>query len=244
MAKFCPNCGNEMVDEAEMCVKCGTIVGGKTNKKVTSDNNTKSTNENGGKKKELPTWAIVLIVLGGIGLLIVIVIAIFAIIGINALKKVDPDKIKDKIDDYIEENTSSTYGTINDTLSDGEFKFTLTGAYTYDSIGEGYIIDTPEDGKEYLLFFLDVENISDEDEYISYYDFKGYADDVSCDNVSLFNDVNGVKDLSADLASGKKAQGFVAFEVPKDWQTFELHYKKIFGDKSLVFKVVSPNEGA
>ena len=27
MAKFCPNCGNEMVDEAAMCVKCGTMVG-------------------------------------------------------------------------------------------------------------------------------------------------------------------------------------------------------------------------
>ena len=30
----------------------------------------------------------------------------------------------------------------------------------YDSIGDGYLIDTPDEGKEYLLFFFDVENIS------------------------------------------------------------------------------------
>ena len=36
MAKFCPNCGSEMIDEAAMCVKCGTMVG---------ENNTNKNNE-------------------------------------------------------------------------------------------------------------------------------------------------------------------------------------------------------
>ena len=54
-----------------------------------------------------------MIVLGGLGLLVVIAIIVFAVIGINALKKVDPNEIKDKLNDYIEENTDSTlYGTI------------------------------------------------------------------------------------------------------------------------------------
>ena len=37
-------------------------------------------------------------------LLVVIAIIVFAVIGINALKKVDSNEIKDKLNDYIEEN--------------------------------------------------------------------------------------------------------------------------------------------
>ena len=108
MAKFCPNCGSEMVDEAAMCVKCGTMVG----ENNTNKNNEEKPTASGEKKKGLPAWAIVLIVLGGLGLLVVIAIIVFAVIGINALKKVDPNEIKDKLNDYIEENTDSTlYGT-------------------------------------------------------------------------------------------------------------------------------------
>lgn len=240
MAKFCPNCGNEMIDEAAMCVKCGTVVEGNN----TNKNNESNPVTNGEKKKGLPAWAIVLIVLGSIGLLVILVIAVFAIIGINALKKVDVDEVKNKIENYIEENTDSTlYGTIGDTLTDDEFKITLTGAYMYDSIGDGSLVDTPADGKEYLLFFFDVENISNEDEFISYYDFDGYVDNVSCDTIIIFNDVDGTKNLSVNLASGKKAQGFVAFEVNKDWKDFEIRYKQIFSDKSLIFKVTN-SEGA
>ena len=51
MAKFCANCGNELPENAAMCVKCGTMVNGSGNNK-------------GNKKKGLPTWAIVLIVVG------------------------------------------------------------------------------------------------------------------------------------------------------------------------------------
>lgn len=241
MAKFCSNCGNEMLDEAEMCVKCGTIVGGKASKNV----NTKPAGGNTEKKKGLPAWAIVLIVLGGICLLVVIAIVVFAIIGVNAIKKINPDDIKENFNNYIEEKKESTlYGTIDDTLSTDKFKLTLTGAYMYNTIGTGYFIDTPAEGKEYLLFFFDVENISDEDEFISYYDFDGYVDDVSVKTKIIFNDVDGIKNLSVDLASGKKAQGFVAFEIDKDWQKFEIHYKEIFDDTSLVFKVVNSNEGA
>lgn len=240
MAKFCPNCGNEIVDEAAMCVKCGTMVG----ENNTNKNNEEKSTASGEKKKGLPAWAIVLIVLGGLGLLVVIAIIVFAVIGINALKKVDSNEIKDKLNDYIEENTDSTlYGTIGDTLTDGSLSLTLTGAYKYDSIGEGYFVNTPAEGKEYLVLFFDIENISDEDEFISYYDFDGYVDDVACDTTIIFNDVDGIKNLSANLASGKKAQGFVAFEVDKDWKDFEISYKQIFSDKSLIFKVTN-SEGA
>lgn len=244
MAKFCPNCGNEMVDEAVMCVKCGTMVGNVKKENTTSNTNTNT--NNGGKKKGLPTWAIVLIVVGCVVLVPLIILAV-GYIGYKSFENVDKDEIKDDFNDYIEENTGgySSVGTIGDTLTGEDIKITLTGAYMYDSIGDGYLIDTPSEGKEYLLFFFDVENISDDNRYISYYDFNGYADDVETSITIIFNDVDGIKNLSSNLAPGKRAKGFVAFEVDKLWKEFEIHYKEnLWEENTLIFKVNNSNEDA
>lgn len=48
MAKFCSNCGNEMLDEAVMCVKCGTMVGNAKKENTTSNTNTNTNTGNGG----------------------------------------------------------------------------------------------------------------------------------------------------------------------------------------------------
>ena len=244
MAKFCSNCGNEMLDEAVMCVKCGTMVGNVKKENTTSNTNTNT--NNGGKKKGLPTWAIVLIVVGCVVLIPLIILAV-GYMGYKSFENVDMDEIKDDVSDYLEEskNKYSSVGTIGDTLTGEDIRITLTGAYMYDSIGDGYLIDTPDEGKEYLLFFFDVENISDDNKYISYYDFDGYVDDVDVSTATLFNDVDGIKNLSSDLAPGKKAKGFVAFEVDKTWNEFEIHYKEnIWENNTLIFKVINSNEDA
>lgn len=239
MAKFCANCGNELADEAAMCVKCGTMVSGGTN----TNTNTSTVSNTTGKKKGLPTWAIVLIIVGCVILIPIIIFVVFAIIGYNAIKDAGSE-VEDKINDYIQENTGSDVtGTIGDALSDGEMKLTLTGAYMYDRIGEGYLVNTPKDGKEYLLFFFDVENISSEEQFISYFDFDGYVDDVSINTTTIFGSVDDKETLSATIATGKKASGFVAFEVDKTWEEFELHYDNNAWDNSgdLIFKVVNSN---
>ena len=224
MAKFCINCGNELPENAAMCVKCGTMVNGSGNNK-------------GNKKKGLPTWAIVLIVVSCVIILPILVLVVIGIIGINYAEKNDVD-IKDYVDNLV-----TARGTIGDTLTDESLSLTLTEAYKYDSIGEGYFVNTPAEGKEYLVLFFDIENISTESEYVSYYDFEGYVDDVACDITGILGDIEGISDLATDLAPSKKAQGFVAFEVNKNWENFEIHYKEFLGDKTLVFKV-SNIEGA
>lgn len=47
MAKFCPNCGNELTDDAAMCVKCGKVL---NSSNVSSNNNS---NNNVGKKSNV-----------------------------------------------------------------------------------------------------------------------------------------------------------------------------------------------
>lgn len=221
MAKFCANCGNELPENAAMCVKCGTMVNGSGNNK-------------GNKKKGLPTWAIVLIVVGCVIILPILVLVILSIIGINYAEKNGVD-IKDYVDNLV-----TARGTIGDTLTDNELKITLNNALTYSEI-EGVLSGTPDDGKEYLVFFFTVENIGDEDTYISTYDFDGYVDDTAIDESVILGTIDGYEEIGGNLAVGKKANGYLAFEVNTNWKKFDVHYKNDYLDSSdsMVFEVVN-----
>lgn len=221
MAKFCANCGNELPENTAMCVKCGTMVNGSGNNK-------------GNKKKGLPTWAIVLIVVGCVIILPILVLVVIGIIGINYAEKNDVD-IKDYVDNLV-----TARGTIGDTLTDNELKITLNNALTYSEI-EGVLSGTPDDGKEYLVFFFTVENIGDEDTYISTYDFDGYVDDTAIDESFILGKIDGYDEIGGNLAVGKKANGYLAFEVNTNWKKFDVHYKNDYLDSSdsMVFEVVN-----
>lgn len=221
MAKFCINCGNELPENAAMCVNCGTMVNGSGNSK-------------GNKKKGLPVWAIVLIVVGCVIILPILVLVILSIIGINYAEKNGVD-IKDYVDNLV-----TARGTIGDTLTDNELKITLNNALTYSEI-EGVISGTPDDGKEYLVFFFTVENIGDDDTYISTYDFDGYVDDTAIDESVILGKIDGYDEIGGNLAVGKKANGYLAFEVNTNWKKFDVHYKNDYLDSSdsMVFEVVN-----
>ena len=221
MAKFCINCGNELPENAAMCVNCGTMVNGSGNNK-------------GNKKKGLPTWAIVLIVVGCVIILPILILVILSIVGINYAEKNGID-----IKNYVE-NITTARGTIGDTLTDNELKITLNNALTYSEI-EGVLSGTPDDGKEYLVFFFTVENIGDEDTYISTYDFDGYVDDTAIDESVILGTIDGYEEIGGNLAVGKKANGYLAFEVNTNWKKFDVHYKNDYLDSSdsMVFEVVN-----
>lgn len=231
MAKFCTNCGNELAENAAICVNCGQVV------------STGASESNGGKKKKkgLPVWAIVLIVVGCVVLLPII---IFVGIAVFAFNNID-DETKNNIDNIINENNKVLTGTIGDTLTTDDYKLTLTSALMYSEIKGEYYTDTPASGKEYLVFYFNVENISDENEYISSYNFSGYVDDTAVSTKYLLNNINGVEELASDLAPGKKASGFVAFEVDTSWQDFEIHFaENSWEDTSMIFRVVNEDKSS
>ena len=231
MARFCPNCGNELPDNAAMCVKCGKMLNEASN----------TTNKNSSKKKGLPTWAIVLIVVGCVILIPLIIIIILGVVGYNIIKDVEPNHINNG---SIFSEGRTLEGTINDTLQNDDIRITLNDTLMYSSIGSGYFVNTPADGNEYLVFFFDVQNKDDEGESISYLDFDGYVDNYETNPVILLNDVDGTKSLSATLAPGMKTTGYVAFEVSTDWKEFEIRYdENMFDDDddTFIFKVVNPD---
>lgn len=226
MAKFCTNCGKELNENAAICLNCGVLI---ENNNQNTRNNTK--NE---QKKGMPTWAIVLIIVGAVVILPVIIFVLIFVFTFNAV-----NNTIDNLEDYNEESIVD-YGTIGDTLYTDDFKITLKDSLIYSSIGtDGNYLDIPSVGKEYLVFFFEVENISDSSEYISDYDFAGYVDGYQVDVEYLYNDINGISDLDATLLPNKKTKGYVAFEVDTSWEEFEIHYEEWFNEEKLIFTVVN-----
>lgn len=242
MAKFCTNCGNQLEENAAMCLNCGYMVGGVSNP---ASNNSNNLNNSGNvKKKGLPTWAIVLIVVGCVLLVPLIIFIAFIVFTFRTTSNIIDD-VKDHIDN-IDESEVIT-GTIDDTLENDDIRITLNDALMYSYVGDEYYIDTPAEGKEYLIFFFEVENLDDENVYISSYDFDGYVDDYYVSSKSLINDIDGVKQLSSNLAPGMKVNGYVAFEIDTTWKNFEIHYEEFDfdyddDDDNFIFKVKNSDE--
>ena len=60
------------------------------------------------------------------------------------------------------------------------------------------------------------------------------------DNVrSLFNTIDEVEELGADLAPGMKANGYIAFEIDTTWKEFEVHFDD---NEKVIFKVVNEED--
>jgi len=225
MAKFCTNCGKELDENAALCLNCGVLVGNTNN------------NQNKEKKKGLPTWAIVLIIVGSLLLLPIIVLIIFFIFAFNTVNNILG---LENVEEWINEEVIIEEGTIGDTLISDDFEITLIDALMYNKIvTDEDTIAIPDEGKEYLVFFFDVENISDESQYISDYDFTGYVDGYEIEVEYLYNDIDGIEELDTTIKPNKKTKGYVAFEVEETWENFEINYTDWFDDKELVFNVIN-----
>ena len=105
-------------------------------------------------------------------------------------------------------------------------KFSFESAKQYDEIkGDNkYILSKPADGKKFLVLFFEVENISNEEQYVNPLYIKAYVDDCEIGRKMLLAKPDGYSDLSGELKPRKKLKGYLAFEVDPDWKTLEVTY--------------------
>ena len=222
MNNYCTNCGNKLPENAAMCVKCGKMI---------EEVKTKNTNN----KKKFPVWAIILIIFGSLFSLFIGMIVLFGVI----LTSDEFDDVIDDIPDIIEQR-----GTVGDTLYSEDYKITLNKVLKYDTIGEGDYALTADDGKEYLLLFFEVENISSDTISISSYNFNGYVDGYSVAHEYVPDRVEDMDMLSATLSPGMKTKGYIAYMVDKDWQDFEIHIRDFSFDdmEDITFNITNGND--
>ncbi len=118
---------------------------------------------------------------------------------------------------------------------------TMTLASVTESKGNEY--NTPADGKVFLLCEFNIDNKSSKDLAISSIAcFEAYADGYATDQSLTGLIGEGSKQqLDGSVAAGKKMNGVIAYEVPKNWKELEIQVNpdvlSIFSGKT-IFKVV------
>ena len=231
MQKYCRNCGSTVSETDAFCTHCGFPL----------TNSTPNTNTTS-KKKKLPIWALILIIIGSIIFSLLILFIIIGVIAYN-YSKTDDDYYSNTIPDYTE--TEELLGTIGDTITSNSYKITLKKATIYDEIEGDTYTDTPDEDKDFLIFMFDVKNISIRNKHLSYYNFEGYPDYQLTNPLTsayIFNKIDNIGRLDTTIGPNQNTLGLVAFEVDKDWEYFEVHLKdtgNYSNSQDIVFKVVN-----
>lgn len=140
------------------------------------------------------------------------------------------------------EQKSNTVAGMGESIQDETWKITLNSAKIYDQIGDEYFANKPDEGKQFLVAFLEVENISSEDDYFNYLSIESYIDGYSDSINMLLTDVDGVGALVGDVAAGKKLKGYLAYQVSPEWKEVEFSYKGDFLSNDKLTFVITPED--
>jgi len=136
---------------------------------------------------------------------------------------------------------NNSYLSVGDTANVNGFQVTLLDAFFVDP--NGSIWAQASDGKQYFMLEFEGVNTSSDDKYASLADFAAYCDDYSVD-VSIVSGalVDGKTLWGGDVASGKKIRGVVCYELPTDFQKFEIRVSdSMWSSKYVEFVVMNPN---
>lgn len=129
--------------------------------------------------------------------------------------------------DEFQDNTEEF--AVGDIIETSNLRITFLSAEPYTS--DNMFIE-PADGNEFYRLEFEFENIGSDDEYVSSFNFDGYADGYAVNQI-YFDDT-----LSATLSSGKKVKGAVYFEIPADAEEFVAEYlDNMWTSKRYVFVV-------
>lgn len=168
--------------------------------------------------------------------IVAIIIFIFAALVFEGNDSDQPEKVENSrdaevLDDETEESTDSydDYFTLGDSVETNDLIITfLSAKLTLDDVA----YQSPDDGDAFMKLDFEFENISDEDQDISGYDFSAYADDYAVDYIDSTFD--------ATLSPGKKTKGSIYFEVPIDTNVFDTEYStSYYGNSKVKFSIVA-----
>lgn len=159
----------------------------------------------------------------GIAFILIIIIAIGGVIASN------DDEPKDA-------NT----GEVKEFFKKGEvvelnnIKTTLIDVFEYDTAN----LFNPDDGNVYVVCeFLIENNSEDEITVSSIMCFDAYFDGFATNqSMAALSADESKKQLDATIASGKKLQGIIGYEVKKDWKEIEIRFSPSYWGKDIIFK--------
>jgi Telomeric repeat-binding factor 2. len=133
---------------------------------------------------------------------------------------------------------TTRHGTIGSTFNINGLTITLSNAYEYD-----YSSYTNKPGHVFLVFVFEIKNNNSTTVSISSTrNFSAYVDnyltplDQAAINVASYD---GFYPIDGTIASGRSIKGIVGYEIPKDWQEFEVEFTRSPNKDKVVFAVVA-----
>ena len=170
-----------------------------------------------GAKLGTPTWVKVLIVFA---------IIIACLVGcVNSCSNAVNDAVEETKNSYKDINGKTSF-KLNESFQNSYEKITMTEVNTNFTKYSEFL--KPASGHKYLMVKFEVENINKENDelYVSSLSFNAYADGVAVESAYVGNDK--YKDLSATVGRGKKAVGYLFYEVPKNAKKITIDYNADF----------------
>lgn len=130
------------------------------------------------------------------------------------------------------------YAGTGEMISSNIWDMVILYAKEYDSIAQGAFkpMVAPE-GTTFLTLFFEFKNVSPGLNFpISYFEFAGeqvntaQLDGIEPNRMKVFSDdLDGMHEISGDVGAGKMAKGWLCYQVPSDWETFEIEYMDAYG---------------
>lgn len=128
------------------------------------------------------------------------------------------------------------YCSIGDTVTLNGVKVTLVNAF---KVKPNNQFDLPTRGNILLAVLFNITNDTEEDIVISSVSsFEAYFDGHEChSDLNVLIAAAGDNQIDGTVAPGKTVSGIIGYEIPNDWQEFEIHYQpKPLGD-NIIFTI-------
>lgn len=113
---------------------------------------------------------------------------------------------------------------MSQTNGNEKVSITMTGLCQYDYLESNAYTDTPADGDVYLVMFLEIANHDNGDDYINPENMSATVDGEKVSQLGLFNQPESYTPIFDHINSGEQLTGYIAWEVPSDWQSFDMEY--------------------
>lgn len=124
--------------------------------------------------------------------------------------------------------------TMDEFYGDTRCAVHLLGLQEYETLeGETYT-DTPEEGLQYLVLFLQIENRTESEDYFNTELLDATLDGEAITNTFLINDPENYSTIFTNIPGESTANGFIVWQVPEDWNTLALTYRGWEGSGNVI----------
>lgn len=119
-----------------------------------------------------------------------------------------------------------TFSIDNTEQTNDKWKMTYKGCEIKDKLDS---FTTATEGKEFLIVFFEIENISEKSNSLSIMCEQFYVDGVKAGQTIYGISIDGsVQIATVTVESGRKANGYFLFQVSPDWKELEIIYDDDF----------------